>query len=183
MSKIRANTQVIPGTIARDLMDAALTAELNQFGADITGLSTDKADVTYVDQQISDLIGGAPEALDTLNELAAALADDANFASTVTTQLTDHGTRLTALEADDTDVVKAVDLVRGEVPTGVVDGTNAVFALAREPRAGSVMVFKNGVADFSPDITVDEVAKTITFATAPASGDKVHACYEAVRVA
>ena len=36
---------------------------------------------------INNLVDGAPAALDTLNELAAALADDANFASTVTTAL------------------------------------------------------------------------------------------------
>jgi hypothetical protein len=33
------------------------------------------------------LINGAPGALDTLNELAAALGDDANFAATVTNSL------------------------------------------------------------------------------------------------
>ena len=42
---------------------------------------------SYVTTQISDLIGGAPSALDTLNELAAALNDDSNFASTITTSL------------------------------------------------------------------------------------------------
>jgi hypothetical protein len=36
---------------------------------------------------VSALVGSAPTALDTLNELAAALGDDANFASTVTTAL------------------------------------------------------------------------------------------------
>lgn len=36
---------------------------------------------------VNDIVAGAPAALDTLNELADALADDANFASTVTTSL------------------------------------------------------------------------------------------------
>lgn len=40
-----------------------------------------------VDAKISNLINGAPGALDTLNELAAALGDDANFASSITTSL------------------------------------------------------------------------------------------------
>jgi hypothetical protein len=40
------------------------------------------------DQRIADVIGSAPAALDTLNELAAALGNDANFAATVTGQLT-----------------------------------------------------------------------------------------------
>lgn len=37
----------------------------------------------YVDQKITDLLNGAPGALDTLNELAAALGDDSNFAITI----------------------------------------------------------------------------------------------------
>lgn len=43
---------------------------------------------TAIAQAKSDLLGGAPDAaLDTLTELADALADDANFAATITTQL------------------------------------------------------------------------------------------------
>jgi len=41
----------------------------------------------YVDTQISNIIDGAPTALNTLNELAAALNDDASFAAGVTTTL------------------------------------------------------------------------------------------------
>ena len=40
---------------------------------------------TYVDTSISNLIDAAPTALDTLNELAAALGDDANFSTSITT--------------------------------------------------------------------------------------------------
>lgn len=55
-----------------------------------TGLSA-----TWSSQKISDqitaavaaLVNGSPGALDTLNELATAIGDDANFASTVTTAL------------------------------------------------------------------------------------------------
>jgi hypothetical protein len=42
---------------------------------------------TYVNAQINTLIDSAPGTLDTLNELAAALGDDANFATTVTNSL------------------------------------------------------------------------------------------------
>jgi hypothetical protein len=41
----------------------------------------------YVDQSIANVINGAVGALDTLNELAQALGNDANFASTVTNSL------------------------------------------------------------------------------------------------
>lgn len=46
---------------------------------------------SYVTTAINNLVDTAPTTLDTLNELAAALNDDANFASTVTTAL---GTKL-----------------------------------------------------------------------------------------
>ena len=49
--------------------------------------STQIATTAYVQTEITDLIGGAPGALDTLNELAAAINDDSSFASTVTTSL------------------------------------------------------------------------------------------------
>ena len=48
----------------------------------------DSTDVnTLVDAGIANVIDAAPASLDTLNELAAALNDDANFASTVTAQI------------------------------------------------------------------------------------------------
>ena len=43
--------------------------------------------ISYVSGEITSLIDAAPAALDTLNELAAALGDDANFSATVTTSL------------------------------------------------------------------------------------------------
>ena len=45
------------------------------------------ANKSYVDTQVSALVDSAPATLDTLNELAAALNDDANFATTVTNSL------------------------------------------------------------------------------------------------
>ena len=51
--------------------------------ANSSGFATE----TYVDNEITALVGGAPGALDTLNELAAAVNDDSSFASSVTTSL------------------------------------------------------------------------------------------------
>jgi hypothetical protein len=42
---------------------------------------------TYTDSAIANLVASAPGTLDTLNELAAALGDDPNFASTISTTL------------------------------------------------------------------------------------------------
>jgi len=62
----------IPDTIARDSEIPSLT-----------GYATE----TYVNTAISNLVDTAPTTLNTLNELAAAINDDASFASTVTTAL------------------------------------------------------------------------------------------------
>ena len=50
---------------------------------DLTGYATE----SYVDTAVASLVNSAPEALNTLDELAAALGDDSNFATTVTNQI------------------------------------------------------------------------------------------------
>ena len=58
---------------------------------------------TYVDNSIANVINSAPAALDTLNELAAALGDDPNFATTVTNLIAgkqDAGTYNTIIGTD-----------------------------------------------------------------------------------
>lgn len=49
----------------------------------IAGLATE----TYVDNKVASMVDSAPETLNTLNELAAALGDDPNFATTVATEI------------------------------------------------------------------------------------------------
>jgi len=73
------NNLVINGTVDFN------TAVLTDLGSPSN--STDAATKGYVDTEITNLIGGAPGALDTLNELAAALNDDASFNSTITTSI------------------------------------------------------------------------------------------------
>ena len=48
---------------------------------------TDAYTKTEVDNKVAGLVDSAPEALNTLNELAAALGNDANFATTIATQI------------------------------------------------------------------------------------------------
>ncbi len=52
--------------------------------ATVTAIATAKSEAIA---EVTAVIDGAPNALNTLNELAAALGDDANFASTITTSL------------------------------------------------------------------------------------------------
>ena len=48
---------------------------------------TDAYTKTQVDKKVSDLVNSAPETLATLNELASALGNDPNFATTIATQI------------------------------------------------------------------------------------------------
>ena len=86
-----------------------------------------KADTTYVNNEIANLIDTAPTTLDTLNELAAALGDDPNFATTMTNSLANKVDKVTnyGLSKNDfTDALKSKleGLTQGEVNT--VDSVN-----------------------------------------------------------
>ena len=58
--------------------------------------TTQIATTAYVQTEITELIGGAPGALDTLNELAQSINDDSSYAATVTTAL---GTKVATTSA------------------------------------------------------------------------------------
>lgn len=64
----------------------------------ITPDLTNYATKSYVTQQINDLIGGAPGTLDTLKEIAEALGNNPNFATTVTEMINNIGLRVDKVE-------------------------------------------------------------------------------------
>lgn len=70
----------------------SFTGAVSLGGYPITNLGNptaalDAANKQYVDQEVAALVATAPGTLDTLNELAAALGDDPNFATTMTNAL------------------------------------------------------------------------------------------------
>lgn len=69
-------------------MDAGTTATITNLSTPVN--AGDAATKGYVDTSVADLIDLAPGALDTLNELAAALGDDANFATNVYNAIADQ---------------------------------------------------------------------------------------------
>jgi len=77
------------------------------------------ADKTYVNNAISNLVDSAPGLLDTLNEIAAAIGDDANFATTITNAL---ATKLNITTAASTYLSIA------DAPETISDTTGAMFA-------------------------------------------------------
>ena len=103
---------------ASDAAETALSGRLDTLEADPTTK-------TYVDAQVSNLIDAAPGALDTLNELAAALNDDADFATTITNSIA-------AVQADvnqnETDADAAIAVVQADVDANEVTAAALVSA-------------------------------------------------------
>lgn len=77
----------IPDAATADLEDLLPATTVTVSGVTTGQLATVQAAVDALNTEIDALTAGAPSALDTLNELAAAINDDANFAATVTTAL------------------------------------------------------------------------------------------------
>ena len=108
---------------------AAPTAAVSLNSQKITNLdsptaSSDAANKGYVDTQITNLVDAAPGALDTLNELAAALGDDANFSTTVTNSLA------TKLSLSGGTMTGAIAMSTNKI-TGLGDPTNAQDAATK----------------------------------------------------
>lgn len=73
------------GGVSQDQLDQTVRDITKSYGiADQTVLTSAES---YTDQKIADVVDGSPEALDTLYELAKALGDDPNFATTVMDQI------------------------------------------------------------------------------------------------
>lgn len=80
-----------------DAVQSYAIARANHTGTQTVSTLSDFT--TAVDTRVQLIVDSAPSALDTLNELAAALGDDPDFAGTITTSLGDLDTRIDALEA------------------------------------------------------------------------------------
>ncbi len=76
------NNVTISGTLN---MDGGTTATIQNLSAPVN--PNDAARKTDVDTAVANLVDTAPAALDTLNELAAAINDDASFSTTITNSI------------------------------------------------------------------------------------------------
>ena len=123
--------------------------------------STKVATTAYTDTAISNLVDSSPSALNTLNELAAALGDDANFSTTVTnsiaTKLPKAGGQMTGnITFSGTQTVDGRDLsVDGAKLDGIQAGATAdqtasdiVALIAGQTIAPNVITTTNLTLDF-----------------------------------
>ena len=86
---VDTNTADIVKYSEQTLTDEQKVQARTNIGAEALG-SADAALTSanaYTDEKVAGIVNSAPETLDTLNELAAALGNDENFATTVATQI------------------------------------------------------------------------------------------------
>ena len=83
-------------TLSNSLATVATTGDYN----DLINTPSDLATTSYVDTKVSELVDSSPETLNTLNELAKALGEDPNFATTVSTQIGEIRNELDAHTSD-----------------------------------------------------------------------------------
>ena len=114
------NNVVIDGTLN---MNAGTTATIQNLTAPVNDL--DAATKKYVDDEVAGLVDSAPGTLDTLNELAAALGDDADFSNTVTTS-----------------IATKLPLAGGTMTGAIAMGTNKITGLG-DPTAAQDAASKN----------------------------------------
>ena len=128
---LQANITIISSGLATEINDRASADIILQ-----TAIDT-KASITYVDTKISNLVDSSPATLDTLNELAFALGDNPNFATTIT--------ELIGTKANTADVV---NITQNQIITGAKTFKNDIFLL------------KNSVGD--DKINVNGLTTTLT---------------------
>ena len=134
--------------------DASDDRYINVYGDTATGSITLNGDPyateSWVSGQISSLVGGAPAALDTLNELAAALGDNASFATSVTNSIA------TKLDASVNPIKNAtvsndtITFTRADNTTFAVSTSdaNTNYYLNGVTRSGNVLTFSvNGTTN------------------------------------
>lgn len=126
-----------------------------------------------VDQLITNLIAGAPGALNTLDELAAALGDDANFAATVTNQL--------ALKANASNVYSKAEsdarYVQGQTQAEMVftaTASQSVFTLSTAViNKPSALVTVDGVVQPSSEYSINMTGTQLTLSEGVPAGTVV----------
>ena len=134
--------------------DAAETALSNRLDV----LEADPTTKTYVDTQVAGLVDSAPGVLNTLDELAAALGDDANFATTITNSIAAVQTDVDANEvtaaglvtAQNTAMLSAVAAVQADVDQNESDADTAIAT--KFDKSGGVLTGSLVVAKSFPDL-------------------------------
>lgn len=138
-----------------DGLQSALDSKETPAGATAKASIAENNAKSYTDTKIAELIGSAPEALDTLHELAQALGSDPNFATTITNTLAQKTNKFTQ---------------------AIGDGTNTSFLLTHNLNSRDVVVMiRESASPYAQVITDVEMTTvntiTVKFAQPPATNE------------
>ena len=108
--------------------------------------STKLATTSFVRQELNDLIGAAPGALNTLNELATALGNDANFSTTINNSI--------ALKADATSGTLTTPILNNATLNGVTIQADPGGPTPNRIRLGNIIFPATSTADVGYNLVV-----------------------------
>lgn len=127
-----------------DSQDSAKLAEAKGY-ADTKAAEALSSAESYTDQKITDLVGGAPEALNTLKELADMLNDEQSAIAGLVTQISGVASDVQDLDAYAQDI-------RGDLDQEIIDRQSAVSA---EASARASAISSEASARASADSALD----------------------------
>ena len=191
------STMIADGTIVNADINASAAiafsklatpaADFAMGGYKITGLgtpssNTDASTKAYVDTSIANLIDGAPSTLDTLNEIAAAINDTANFADTVVlktgstmsgalamgnNKITGLATPTVSTDAATKGYIDTVTVAPSNL-TGPITSVGSATSVAAQTGTGSTFVMDTSPTLVTPALGV-ATATSINGTTIPSS--------------
>ena len=133
----------------------------SQFTIDVNGFVTGK---------VAELVDSAPEALNTLKELASALGDDPNFAATMTTEL---GKKVDKADGKGLSTEDFTTAEKTKLANVAENANNYVLPAATTAARGGVVVGDNITAtDGTISVTKDNVTNALGY-TPPTTNDNV----------
>ena len=153
--------------------DAAIALKADIAGPTFTGApaaptagagtnTTQLATTAFVTAAVAALVDGAPGAIDTLNELAAALGDDANFATTITNSIAAVQSDVDQNEVDgdaaDSALSGRLDVLEADATTASAVATVQADVDQNESDADAAIALKANIA--SPALTGTPTAPT-----------------------
>ena len=155
------------------------TGEFTLTPADTSTFAT----TSYVDTQVANLVDSAPASLDTLNELAAALNDDDNFATTVNDSialkaplaspaLTGTPTAPTAATSTNTTQLATTAFVQSEISGLGNANLNSFSVTSNSASGGGSLAYNNanGVFTYTPPALFDGAFASLTSKPTTLSG-------------